>query len=97
LIGNVWTRYMTYFCLEPVQNLFAHVLLGSFPPYFAKILVNTQSVACGFGFIWRKYLLAELAQLAQLRARRESKKALINENIMKGQELYYGNRKNTYC
>ena len=44
--------------LEPVQNLSTHVSthvwLASFPPYFAKILVNTQSIACGFGVIWRK-------------------------------------------
>ena len=43
--------------LEPVQNLSTHVWLASFPPYFAKILVNTQSIACDFGFIWRKIWL----------------------------------------
>jgi hypothetical protein len=45
---------LNLFILEPVQYLSAHVWLASFPPYFAKILVNTQSIACGFGFIWRK-------------------------------------------
>ena len=41
--------------------LFAHVWLAYFPPYFARnpsetfvSLVNTQSIACGFGFILRK-------------------------------------------
>ena len=42
--------------LEPVQNLSTHVWLASFPPYFAKILGNTQSIPCGFGCIWRKNL-----------------------------------------
>ena len=52
--------------------LFTHVLPASFPSYFAKnpsetfvSLVNTQSIACGFGVIWRKDPLAEQVQLAQ--------------------------------
>ena len=34
-----------------------HAAFGSwhlFPPYFAKILVNTQSIACGFGGLGEK-------------------------------------------
>ncbi|MBQ9902020.1 MAG: hypothetical protein IJM51_06505, partial [Clostridia bacterium] len=60
-----------------VQNLSTHVWLASFPPYFARnpsetfvSLVNTQSIACGFGVMWRKYLLAEQVQQRHPHTRR---------------------------